>query len=92
MQRADSHGKTCDVFPQWMPDGVPWCAETCPAHDGKRCAVTGSRAGDICEPGVSGAVLALLDMSRCTEAHAACESFVCGSKDIAEEIGAAIND
>lgn len=33
-------------------NGVPFCSESCPLHDGKRCEATGFRPGRICEPAV----------------------------------------
>lgn len=30
--------------------GVPWCSESCPSHDGKRCIQLGHRPDAICEP------------------------------------------
>lgn len=39
--------------PDWV-DGLPLCPmdEKCIQYDGKRCALTGNRAGRICEPAV----------------------------------------
>lgn len=33
--------------------GVPWCDESCPQHDGKRCRILGFRPSSICEPAVA---------------------------------------
>jgi len=37
-----------------LPDiddrGVPYCTESCPEHDGKRCKLLGHRPGNLCEP------------------------------------------
>jgi hypothetical protein len=33
--------------PKW-DDGVPWCDERCPEHDGKRCELLGHRPESIC--------------------------------------------
>ena len=44
-----------DDWPQALPmlhDGVPYCQSDCPAHDGKRCRLTGFRADVLCEPAV----------------------------------------
>lgn len=32
--------------------GIPWCDDSCPQHDGKRCQITGFRPSSICEPAV----------------------------------------
>ena len=32
--------------------GVPYCDDSCPLHDGKRCEATGMQPGNICEPSV----------------------------------------
>jgi len=33
--------------------GVPHCSlEKCPSYDGKRCRLTGFRAGIVCEPAI----------------------------------------
>jgi len=42
---------------------VPFCQESCPHHDGKRCRVMGLRAPNICEPVV-------VQMSRLLSAEA----------------------
>ena len=31
-------------------NGVGWCDDACPEHDGKRCRLTGFRPRGICEP------------------------------------------
>jgi hypothetical protein len=36
--------------PEWQANGIPCCSESCPHHDGKRCAALGVRAPAICEP------------------------------------------
>ncbi len=42
-----------DARPEWAVSGLPWCSrEECPAYDGKRCRLTGSRPSNICEPAV----------------------------------------
>lgn len=33
--------------------GIPWCDDSCPQHDGKRCRLTGFRPGSFCEPAVA---------------------------------------
>ena len=40
--------------PEWTPNGVPNCSESCRHHDGKRCGLMGLRAPAICEPTVEG--------------------------------------
>lgn len=39
------------IEPEWH-DGVGYCHDGCPQHDGKRCRLLGSRApeGHVCEP------------------------------------------
>lgn len=36
--------------------GIPWCDESCPQHDGKRCRILGFRPSSICEPAVGALV------------------------------------
>ena len=43
------------IIPDWRDD-VPWCNESCPKHDGKRCEVLGRRPDDMCVPAVRGLV------------------------------------
>jgi hypothetical protein len=33
-------------------EGIPYCDDTCPEHDGKRCRLLGLQPGNICEPAV----------------------------------------
>jgi hypothetical protein len=45
-------------MPRW-DDDIPWCDESCPQHDGKRCREIGFRPGNICEPEVRDLVIRL---------------------------------
>lgn len=40
------------IEPSIDSNGVPWCDEKCPSHDGKRCMKTGFCPDNICEPAV----------------------------------------
>ena len=48
-QIVDSLGRR-DLRPDPAEDGIPYCSEECPSHDGKRCRLIGSRAPNVCEP------------------------------------------
>jgi|AGTN01.3.fsa_nt_gi hypothetical protein len=39
-----------EIRPAVCLDGVGYCDEDCPQHDGKRCRVIGRRPGEICWP------------------------------------------
>ena len=41
-----------DIHPDRDRNGVPWCSDSCPQHDGKRCRLLGLRPVSICEPAV----------------------------------------
>lgn len=41
-----------DIRPQFV-NGIGYCADDCPQHDGKRCRLLGHRPDGICEPWVS---------------------------------------
>ena len=46
--------KTTDnAQPDW-DGGIPFCAESCPRHDGKRCEILGTLPSLICGPCVNG--------------------------------------
>lgn len=53
-----------EAEPAWSEaaPGVPLCDDSCVHHDGKRCELTGFRAGPICDP-VVGAMAAMLTAS-----------------------------
>lgn len=50
-----------DYAPVFEGDDAPVCDESCPAHDGKRCRLKGTRAhvGHVCEPWAKDALAAL---------------------------------
>lgn len=41
-----------DARPLYYDDDpeVPFCTDTCPEHDGKRCSILGRRPGELCLP------------------------------------------
>ncbi len=48
-----------DIEPHWLPSQnvvIPYCADDCTSHDGKRCRLLGFRPPDICEPAVAALV------------------------------------
>lgn len=49
--KAPQRGGVEHAIPEWL-DEVPWCCESCPSHDGKRCAILRSRAPEVCLPTV----------------------------------------
>jgi hypothetical protein len=50
-KRVEREAALDPIRPNWLY-AMPLCSETCPHHDGKRCAVMGIRAPSICEPAV----------------------------------------
>ena len=38
------------MIPSLGADGIPWCTEACPSHDGKRCELLGGQPSRVCEP------------------------------------------
>lgn len=50
--------------PNFDEHGVPWCADLCPHHDGKRCALTGFRPSPVCEPVVAQMAKLLKEQSK----------------------------
>jgi hypothetical protein len=41
-----------DIHPDRDRNGVPWCSDSCPQHDGKRCRILGYRSDAVCVPAV----------------------------------------
>jgi hypothetical protein len=41
-----------NVEPRINKDGIPYCSDRCPSHDGKRCEIIGASPSLICEPAV----------------------------------------
>lgn len=54
--------------PEWLHE-VPWCRESCPHHDGKRCRLLGARPSTICEPAVQEMGVKLATIAKTVEQH-----------------------
>lgn len=48
---APARGGIEGARPRW-DDGIPWCCERCPSHDGKRCELLGHATPQVCLPTV----------------------------------------